>query len=276
MKKSICFIVMFMLAFTVGLGTVASYAEQPEAFWSFEAAVGDTWKGENATLDVFEYQDEEKAAALTTYNMGWAGRFGGAAIKGERLNVKVSPEKNRYAVISIKTDGTSGENAYDALTVIYWKSGDGNPYWTTTPKDAAAAIHGASSDGYTKIIIDLAWTEEFLLETLRLDIMSSSIDAASSSVDGAPCGILYINYIALFDTKGEAEEFVYPAPPATDDQTPDNDPSSTTPPATGEQTPDNGSTNPSTGKNDIFVYAEVTAVLAASCVLFTRKRKKAD
>lgn len=115
-----------------------------------------------------------------------------------------------------------------------------------------------------------------MLETLRLDIMSSSIDAASSSVDGAPCGILYINYIALFDTKGEAEEFVYPAPPATDDQTPDNDPSSTTPPATGEQTPDNGSTNPSTGKNDIFVYAEVTAVLAASCVLFTRKRKKAD
>lgn len=254
LAAAVLFLVGTVLA---GAGGFRVNAEEPGAFWSFEASAGDVWVGENATLDSFVYDETQQAAALTTYNMGWAGRFGGAAIKGN-VGLAVSAEKNRYLVISVKTDADSARNAYDNLSVIYYKNGDAaTANWATTPKDAAAGIHGASSENFTKIILDLGWAEAFTLDTLRLDIMSSSLSVAASGTDGAGCGKLYINYLAFFDTREAAEAFLYPAPPAEENP--------------GEQKP--GESNPGTGDRGLLTACGLLAsALTALAVL--RKREE--
>lgn len=189
-------------------------AAEPGAFYAFDQDLDDKWIGENEVLDSVLYDPAYEAMALRTYNMGWANRFGGVAIKGIELGLPVSPTRNRFMVISLIPDEICAENAFDNLMLIYYKTGSETVYYGTgegsvDPK-ALAGIHGASTDDFTQVIVDLAWEEEFSLDTLRLDMFSSSLGVASSDADGAFCGNLYIRYIAFFDTREAAESFRYP------------------------------------------------------------------
>ena len=287
----------------IALARAAEDETEPGAFYAFNKDLHDSWMGENEMFDFVVYDDIYEAMALKTYNLGWAGRFGGVAIKGVDLDITVSPDKNRYIVISVMPDEICTENAFDLLKVIYYKTESEEVLFGTSKNNALEAIHGASSEDFTKIIVDLAWEEEFSLGTLRLDMFSSALEKASSDADGADCGMLYINYIAFFDTLEAAESFKYPAE-TENTQKPSEEPEETAPQqgstdgghselpvATDNtglengQTPTGSLTNSPdpTGKTDDntgsglilpIVICVVIVLAAAAVIIFIFKKKK--
>lgn len=220
MKKCISFIsVMLVMIMTLSLfcmmspiGAMAEEAsELPEAFYPMDESQL-VWIGENASLDFIKYDDYYEATECKLYSAAWAGRYGGIALIANGLNITVSAQKNRYLVLNIMQDYIAVDNEYDKFSALYWKQDDAQVGYSNAPKSSLADLNTAQEDEFKKVIIDLGWEEEFILDTLRLEMFSSSYDTAAGDDDGHNCGYFYIEYIALFDTKEQAEAFIYKVP----------------------------------------------------------------
>lgn len=288
----ICLVVVLSLLCI--LPTMASEDEatvaQPECFWPMDTNQS-VWVGENSSLDFLEFSDYYEATEARLYNVAWAGRYGGVAINAKNIDVTVSSEKNRYLVINVMPDYEAVENHFDKFSAIYWKSEDAKVYYIQDAADAFSVLHNAPEEQFQKIIIDLNWQEEFVLETLRLEIFSTSYETSSDSQDGYNCGNLYFEYIALFDTLDEATNYVYktyePIPtqaPTNAPEDPENTQAPTSAPVESTQKPIT-TTKPSTAPNGgddaadkkspvVGIVIGAVVVIAVIAVVLVLKPKK--
>lgn len=302
-KKKVFVLIVIIMALTMLAGFMSVNAENaalPENFYIMDEQQT-AWVGENDILDYVKYTHLYEVFELHLYNAEWAGRYGGVSMKGVGLDIECSPAKNRYIVLSVMPDEISVDNHYDNLKVIYYKKDDPTVNWGNTAKDTLGILHNASIDDYTKVILDLGWEEEFILDTLRLDMFSSSYDKSADQNDSANCGYWYMNYIAFFDTLEDAQNFTYgeseatkppvntPETPAPSDATPDASDITEAPSATSSatesihatqkpaaSTPDTVTGKANDGKSPVvaIIIAAVVVVAAAAAIVLLLKGKK--
>lgn len=242
MKKSvlksvavICFTVIMTVLCALPIMASGEASELPDYFWPMDEQQFD-WVGENVNLDMLEYSDYYEATEAKLYNAAWAGRYGGVSIIAKDLEIAASSEKNRFLVVNVMPDYDAIENQFDKFTTIYWKTDDPKAYHFEDAKDAFSVLYHAQEEQYQKVIIDLNWQEEISLETLRLEIFSSSYETSAEPEEGYKCGLLYFQYIALFDTLEEATNFVYKVPEQAPTQAPTNEPGNTQEPTDAPST----------------------------------------
>lgn len=204
--------------------------------------------------------------------------FGGVAIQGNDLGLAFSESKNRFVKIMAKVDEIGTENAFDKLTLIYWLKDDAAVNYGSVKPNTLSALHG--SEGYITITFDLGWTntEEKIIDKFRMDMFTSSMSNAASSGDGWNCGIMWIKYIAFFDTKEEADSYEMALPTEV--------PATPTPEATVKPTPEktvNVTVTPIKNDNKvnytpIFLIAGVfvLAIIAVVLIIFIPKARKKD
>ncbi len=239
MKRKMLVVLLMSLLLTVSVSvfpvSTVHATEQdslPEYFYGLDDWQ-DTWVGENVALDILEYDTIEWVTSLRLYSAAWASRYGGASLMGKALNMPVSAQKNRYMVINVMPDSIATWNEFDKFLGIYWKTNDTTVYFQENVPTAFSVLHDAEPDVYHKIIVDLAWEEEFIVDVLRLDMFSTP-EGAADSTDGYNCGNLFIEYIAFFDTYEQASAFTYSM---TEDAT-TNPPVDTTPTEEVSNTPE--------------------------------------